>query len=67
MLCLVYISSLIWFWAPEIGTRSIDCAQLSRLLPENGDRVQHPKRRFVNKNKTMDNVQKVNTCMLCVV
>jgi hypothetical protein len=28
---------------PEIGTRSIDWAQLSRLLPEDGYRVQSPK------------------------
>jgi hypothetical protein len=31
---------------PERGTSSIDLAQLSKLLPQHGDRVQSPKRRF---------------------
>jgi hypothetical protein len=35
---------------PEIGTSSIDWAQLSRFLPEDGDRIQSPKR-LVLKNK----------------
>jgi hypothetical protein len=29
---------------PEIGTSSIDWAKLSRILPEDGDRIQSPKR-----------------------
>jgi hypothetical protein len=44
---------------PEIGSSSIDCTQLSRLLPEEGERVQSPKRL---KKRMMDNVQKVNIC-----
>jgi hypothetical protein len=35
---------------PEIVTSSIDWAKLSRVLPEDGDRIQSPKRR-VSKNK----------------
>jgi hypothetical protein len=44
-----------------MGTSSIDWAQLSRLLSEEGDRVQSPKR-FLNK-KQDDNVQKFNNCI----
>jgi hypothetical protein len=35
-----------WLWFPEIGNSSFDWAQLSRLLPEDGDRAQSPKRCF---------------------
>jgi hypothetical protein len=31
---------------PEIESSSVDWAQLSRLLPEEGDRIQSPKRCF---------------------
>jgi hypothetical protein len=31
---------------PEIETSSVDWAQLSRFLPEDGDRIQSPKRCF---------------------
>jgi hypothetical protein len=34
---------------PEIGASSIDWAQLGRLLPEDGDTVQSPKRYFYIK------------------
>jgi hypothetical protein len=34
---------LCWFWCREMGTSSIDSAQLSRFSPEDGDRVQSPK------------------------
>jgi hypothetical protein len=54
--------SRISFWCQEIGTSSIDWAQLSRLLPENLNRVQSPKRRFEIKSKTTDNIQKVDNC-----
>jgi hypothetical protein len=30
----------------EIEISSVDWAQLSRLLPEDGDKIQSPKRRF---------------------
>jgi hypothetical protein len=43
---------------PEIETSSLCSAQLSRLLPEDGDRIQSPKRCVLNKNGKMDNVQK---------
>jgi hypothetical protein len=44
--CLVYISCLVSVLVPEIGTSSIDWAQLSRLVPEKGDRIRSPKRCF---------------------
>jgi hypothetical protein len=31
-------------WTPEIGASSVDWTQQSRFLPEDGDRVQPPKR-----------------------
>jgi hypothetical protein len=49
---------LLVFWTLSIV--QVDWAQLSRLLPEDGDRIQSPKRCFLNKNWTMDNVQKTN-------
>jgi hypothetical protein len=33
----------------EISTSSIDWAELNRLLPEDGDRIQSPKRCILNK------------------
>jgi hypothetical protein len=38
-LCCVWFICpvLCWFLCPEIGTRSIDWAQLSGILPEDGD------------------------------
>jgi hypothetical protein len=36
---------------------SIDLAKLSGVLPEDGDRIQSPKR-ILNKSRIMDNVQK---------
>jgi hypothetical protein len=39
--------SLWWCWCPEIGTSTIDWAQLSRLLPE--DRIQSLKCCVLNK------------------
>jgi hypothetical protein len=48
---------------PEIGNSSIYGAQLSRLLPEDGNRVQSPKHCLQIKSRTMDNVQKVNNFM----
>jgi hypothetical protein len=34
---------LCWCWCWEKGTSSIDWVHLSRLLPEDGDRMQSPK------------------------
>jgi hypothetical protein len=47
-LCCVWFiyAVLCWFWCLEIGTSSINWAQLSRLLPGDRDRVQSPKRCF---------------------
>jgi hypothetical protein len=45
----------------EIGIRSISWAQLCRFLPEDGDRIQSPKRYvLINKKRMMTNVQKHN-------
>jgi hypothetical protein len=45
-LCYVWFMYLVlcWCWCLDIGTSSFDWAQLSRLLPEDGDRTQSPKR-----------------------
>jgi hypothetical protein len=53
---------------PKIGISSIDWAQLSRFLPEDGDRIQSPKHCILkykqdgvtDKNRKMYNVQKHN-------
>jgi hypothetical protein len=47
----LYDPILCWCWCPEIGTSSIDWAQLSRLLPEDGDKTQSPKRFVFNKKQ----------------
>jgi hypothetical protein len=44
---------LFSLFGPVIGTSSIDYAQLSRLLPEDGDQIQSPKRCVLN-NKIKD-------------
>jgi hypothetical protein len=59
---LYVYTALCWCWCPETGTNSIDWAQLSRFLPEGGDRIQSPKRCVLNKNRTMNNVQKHSNC-----
>jgi hypothetical protein len=44
LLCIcIYPSS-----CPEIEIRCVDWAQMSRLLPEDGDRIRSPKRRVLN-------------------
>jgi hypothetical protein len=43
-----------------ISGPEIDWAQLSRVLPEDGDRIQSPKRCVLNKNRTTDNVKNRN-------
>jgi hypothetical protein len=53
---------------PELETTSIDWAQMSRFLPEDGRRFQSPKRVlknkhgavFLDKDRTMEKVQKYN-------
>jgi hypothetical protein len=47
MLYFIYISYLVW-------------AQLSRLLPEDRDRIQSPKRRVLNKKQDSGLCQKIN-------
>jgi hypothetical protein len=45
--CVWFIYPVLWWlWCPEVGTSSIGWIQLSRLLPENGDRVQFQKGHF---------------------
>jgi hypothetical protein len=51
---------LCWYKWSEIGTSSIDWVQLSRFLPEEGDRIQCPKRCVLNKNRTMNYIKKHN-------
>jgi hypothetical protein len=52
-LCCVWFTYPIFCWCsgPEIGASSIDWALLSRLLPEDGDRIRHPKRCVLNKKQ----------------
>jgi hypothetical protein len=61
-LCCVWFiyPVLLWCWCPEIGTSSIDWAQISRLLFDDGDRIQCPKRpkRRVLNEKHDDGCQK---------
>jgi hypothetical protein len=59
--CFIY-PILCWCRCPEIGTSFINLGQLSRLSPEDGDRIQSPKRCVLKKNKMMDYVQKHNNC-----
>jgi hypothetical protein len=59
----------------EIGlcywTGCIDWGEFSRLLPEDGERIQSPKRcvlkykqdGVLDKSRTMDNVHKVSNCI----
>jgi hypothetical protein len=47
-------------YSPEIGTRSIDWAQLSRLHL-NTETESSLQNGVLNKNRTMDNVQKRNS------
>jgi hypothetical protein len=54
---------LYWCWCPEIGTSYTDWAQLIRLICEDGGRIQSLKRRLLNKNRTMVEVQKLNNCI----
>jgi hypothetical protein len=50
ILCQVYIYPILcWCWCPNVGTSSIDWAQLSTLLPEDGDGIQSPKHCVLNK------------------
>jgi hypothetical protein len=62
VLCLACIPYLCWYRYPEIETSSIDWAHLSRLIlkteTESGLRNV-----VLNKNRTMDNVQKHNSCI----
>jgi hypothetical protein len=64
-LCCAWIIYVILCrcWCPEIRTSSIDWAQLTRLSPDDGYRIQSPKRCVLKKNRKMDNVQKQNNCI----
>jgi hypothetical protein len=39
-------------------------SQTELILPEDGDKIQYPKRCSLNENRTMDNVQKHNKFIL---
>jgi hypothetical protein len=59
----LYTPSWCWYKCPEIGTSTIDWAHL-RVLPEDGDTIQSPKRRVLkHKQSEMDNVQKHSICV----
>jgi hypothetical protein len=71
MLCVVYDSyspSWCWYRCPEMGTRSIDWGQLSRfyLKTETESSLRNVvfcninRTVFLDKDRTMDNVQKHN-------
>jgi hypothetical protein len=47
-----------WAQSSDIRTSSIDWAQLSKVFPEDGDRIPSPKCCDLNKKWTVDNVQK---------
>jgi hypothetical protein len=51
----LYILFCVWCWRPEIGTNSVDWAQLSRFYL-NTETESSP--------KTMDIVQKHNNCII---
>jgi hypothetical protein len=49
----------------SIGALSIELELVptEKVPPEDGDIIQSPKRRVLNKNRTIDNVQKHNNCI----
>jgi hypothetical protein len=56
---------LCWLWCPEIKTNSVDWAQLSRLFnlkTETDSNFRNDV--FLIKNRTMDNIQKRNNCII---
>jgi hypothetical protein len=61
-LCCVWIiyPFLCFFWCQKIGTSSIIWALLNRLLSKDADKITVSETRFLNKNMTMNIVQKVN-------
>jgi hypothetical protein len=60
VLYLVVYPILCWCRCPEIGTSSIEWAQLSRFLPRDGDSPVS-EMLFLNKYRTVDNDKK-NPC-----
>jgi hypothetical protein len=60
----------VWILSPSSGKNILSWAQSihivlisGRFLPEDGDRMQSPKRCVLNKNRTIDNVQKHYNCI----
>jgi hypothetical protein len=51
-----------WTLSPEIRLALSIGPNTVSFLPEDGERAQSPKRRF-NKNRTVDNVQKISHCI----
>jgi hypothetical protein len=62
MLCVVYRSYLVLVLVSGDRTSSVDWAQLCRFHLKT-ETIQSPKRYVLNKNRTMDNVQKHNNCI----
>jgi hypothetical protein len=72
VLCLdLYTPSWCWYRCPEIGTSSVDWAQLIRfyLKTETESSLRNVvfwninRTVFLDKDRTMENVQKHNICM----
>jgi hypothetical protein len=61
LFCTWFIYRILsWCWYLEIGTSSIDCAQLSRFHLKMGQNSVSKTLYALNKNRTMDKVQKHN-------
>jgi hypothetical protein len=66
MVCAVlglYTPSWCWYRCPETGTSSIDWAQQNRFHLKTETESSLRNVVFLNKNRTMDNIQKNNICM----
>jgi hypothetical protein len=50
VLCRLTYAVLCWFNSPDVGTGCADCAQLGRLLPEQGHRDKSLKRGVLKSN-----------------
>ena len=67
VLCCVWFvyPILCWYRCPEIGTSSIDRAQLRRFRLKT-ETIQFRKRCVLNKNRSMGNVKKHNSCSIAI-
>jgi hypothetical protein len=63
--CGLFIHPILWWcYFPEIGTSSMNWAQLKSLLPEHKDRIHSLIRCVLNKTQMADNVQKLKNCKI---